>query len=170
MGGYTIWAHAVRQEKTMTRQPKLKHPPSHEESSMLRKSHIWSHVIPVLVLSSSLLVGGTRSVAAQEAKPSPPPESDKQGKTQATPPTGAHSPAPAPALAQGKVRVMTPFGPMDFTAPVQATAGHQSEDGQQPTSVQQPPQPSSPASLGSASSNNHSGPSLPAGQQPPAQP
>jgi general secretion pathway protein D len=155
----------------MTRQPKLKHVPNHEEPLILSKSYRWPGVFAVFALCLSMLVGAARWATAQDAKPSSPaPESDKQGKTQATPPPGAQSTAPVASPAQGKVRVMTPFGPMDFTAPVQTAAGQPAKDGQQPVLVQPAPQSSSAGSPGAASSNNQSGQSLPAGQQPPAQP
>src|SRR5271156_161062 len=99
----------------MTKQRQSEHTPSRLKPMILLQTHlpswrIWSR----LLLSAALLAGGPDSAGAQAAASSPPPPPENQ--VQAAKKPSVESPSPGRTMEQPKERVMTPFGPMDFTA------------------------------------------------------
>ncbi len=107
----------------MTNQRKREDAPSCLKPMILLESHlpswrIWSR----LLLSAALLAGGPDSAGARGA---------------------ASSPSPGSTLAQPKMRVMTPFGAMNFTAPSLSASAWPTLEAQQPAPAKPTPPPSS---------------------------
>jgi general secretion pathway protein D len=154
----------------MTRQLEREHSasrlkPMRPLPSRLPTWRIW----PGLMLSAALLVGGPYSTGAQGPTSSPPPQAENQPKDQKTPSLESPSPAPGPTKAQPKVPVMTPFGPMEFTAPSLPASAGPSPKTQSSAPAEQPPLPSHPGAPGPASLSNPTQ-QAPGPEQQPAEP
>lgn len=125
----------------MTRQLKKEHSPSRLKPLMMLQAQLPSWSIWLgFVLSVALLVGGPASAWAQVAASSPPPQADSQSKDEKT--SSLKSASPSPTIAQPKARVMTPFGPMDFTPAQLPASAAPAPAAQQPAPPKQPPLPS----------------------------
>ena len=106
--------------------------------SRLPQWRIW----PGLLLSAALLIGGAVSAVAQGDPSSPPPPADNQPKIEKTP--SSKSASAGPATAPSKTRVMTPFGPMDFTLSAPPASAEPAPAEQQPVGPKKPPFPIPP--------------------------
>jgi len=107
----------------MRKQMKMKFSPNRPKPTLLLESRlgcIWSG----LLLSAALLIGGPVSAGAQGNPSSPPPPAVNQAKIEKAP-------------SSSKTRVMTPFGPMDFTLSTPPASA-------QPAPAEQQPVPKKP--------------------------